>query len=84
MYSIGESWKVGTDQRLNWDEVFIVYVCRIVIAAGDFNCSKEAIDSAKILDDPVILILAIFENLYHSFSSSFSLLFKGSIKKQPL
>lgn len=26
---------------------------RVVIAAGDFNCSREAIDSAKILDDPV-------------------------------
>lgn len=66
---------------MNWDEVLIVYFCRIVIAAGDFNCSKEPIDSAKILDDPVMLTSAIFENLYHSLSS---LLFKGSIKKQPL
>ena len=41
-------------------EVMLFLICRIVIAAGDFNCSKEAIDSAKILDDPVMLIEIFF------------------------
>ena len=55
---------------MNWDEGLVVFFRRIVIAAGDFNCSKEAIDSAKILDDPVMLIFLCIYNLHYSHSFS--------------
>ena len=41
-----------------------------MIAAGDFNCSKEAIDSAKILDDPVMLVDIFFTMQLRLFSLS--------------
>ena len=56
--SESNSWKEREREREREREVVICdlfqTLFRVVIAAGDFNCSREAIDSAKILDDPVI------------------------------
>ena len=49
---------------MNQTEVILRFICRIVIAAGDFNCSKEAMDSAKILNDPVMLMIIFFTTYF--------------------